>query len=38
MRILQFSRDLDRVFERIGASTAGIKHNGPNDLLIKGCQ
>ncbi|KAI7857190.1 hypothetical protein BDC45DRAFT_459575 [Circinella umbellata] len=34
----KFSRDLDRVFERIGASTAGIKHNVPNSLLIKGCQ
>ncbi|KAI9245845.1 hypothetical protein BDA99DRAFT_527610 [Phascolomyces articulosus] len=34
----KFSRDLDRVFERIGASTAGIKHNNPNGILIKGCQ
>ncbi|KAI9492683.1 hypothetical protein BDB00DRAFT_420634 [Zychaea mexicana] len=34
----KFARDLDRVFERIGASTAGIKHNGANSLLIKGCQ
>ncbi|KAI9322616.1 GMC oxidoreductase-domain-containing protein [Dichotomocladium elegans] len=34
----KFSRDLDRVFERIGASTAGIKHNGSNAVLVKGCQ
>ncbi|KAI8149186.1 hypothetical protein BJV82DRAFT_590952 [Fennellomyces sp. T-0311] len=34
----KFARDLDRVFERIGARTDGIKHNGPNALLIKGCQ
>ncbi|KAI8149011.1 hypothetical protein BJV82DRAFT_590367 [Fennellomyces sp. T-0311] len=34
----QFSRDLDRVYERIGASTAGIQHSRPNQILIEGCQ
>lgn len=29
---------MDRVFERIGASTAGVKHNATNGLLVKGCQ
>ncbi|KAG2219589.1 hypothetical protein INT45_004840 [Circinella minor] len=34
----QFSKDLDRVYERIGASTLGIKHNKPNQILMDGCQ
>ncbi|KAI9030948.1 hypothetical protein CLU79DRAFT_732153 [Phycomyces nitens] len=32
----KFSRDLDRVFERIGATTQGIKHNAPNQILLDG--
>ncbi|KAG1474651.1 hypothetical protein G6F56_000232 [Rhizopus delemar] len=34
----KFTEDLDKVFERIGASTEGIKHNGPNQVLIDGCK
>ncbi|KAI8388548.1 uncharacterized protein BYT42DRAFT_611581 [Radiomyces spectabilis] len=34
----KFAKDLDRVFERIGASTDGIKHNGPNQILVDGCK
>ncbi|KAI8890264.1 long-chain fatty alcohol dehydrogenase [Backusella circina FSU 941] len=34
----KFSKDLDKVFERIGASTAGIKHNNSNQILIDGCK
>ncbi|OBZ84131.1 Long-chain-alcohol oxidase FAO2 [Choanephora cucurbitarum] len=34
----KFTEDLDRVFERIGASTEGIKHNGPNQILVDGCK
>ncbi|KAI9268715.1 hypothetical protein BY458DRAFT_436911 [Sporodiniella umbellata] len=33
-----FSKDLDRVFERIGASTEGINHNGSNQILVDGCK
>ncbi|KAF7723651.1 hypothetical protein EC973_001793 [Apophysomyces ossiformis] len=33
----QFARDLDRVYERIGASTAGIQHNKSNQVLVNGC-
>ncbi|KAI8068187.1 uncharacterized protein B0P05DRAFT_552208 [Gilbertella persicaria] len=34
----KFTEDLDRVFDRIGASTAGIQHNGPNQILVDGCK
>ncbi|KAI8139415.1 hypothetical protein BJV82DRAFT_582068 [Fennellomyces sp. T-0311] len=34
----KFAEDLDRVYERIGASTEGIKHNGPNQVMINGCR
>ncbi|KAI9273076.1 hypothetical protein BDA99DRAFT_499962 [Phascolomyces articulosus] len=34
----KFSNDLDRVYDRIGASTEGIKHNGPNKVMINGCR
>ncbi|RCH84787.1 hypothetical protein CU098_002770, partial [Rhizopus stolonifer] len=34
----KFSKDLDRVFERIGATTEGIKHNGSNQVLVDGCK
>ncbi|CAO3620484.1 unnamed protein product [Cunninghamella echinulata] len=34
----KFSKDLDRVFERIGASTEGIEHNGGNQILKEGAQ
>ncbi|KAI7888795.1 uncharacterized protein EV154DRAFT_516488 [Mucor mucedo] len=34
----KFSQDLDRVFERIGASTEGIVHNNSNQVLIDGCK
>ncbi|KAI7854046.1 hypothetical protein BDC45DRAFT_441373 [Circinella umbellata] len=33
-----FSDDLDRVYDRIGASTEGIKHNRPNQVMINGCR
>ncbi|KAI9491775.1 hypothetical protein BDB00DRAFT_977784 [Zychaea mexicana] len=33
----QFVKDLDRVYERIGATASGIKHNKPNQLFIEGC-
>ncbi|OAD80817.1 GMC oxidoreductase, partial [Phycomyces blakesleeanus NRRL 1555(-)] len=32
----KFSNDLDRVFERIGATAKGINHNGPNQILLDG--
>jgi choline dehydrogenase-like flavoprotein len=34
----KFAKDLDRVFERIGASTEGIVHNKSNQVLIDGCK
>ncbi|KAG1472676.1 hypothetical protein G6F56_001399 [Rhizopus delemar] len=34
----KFSRDLDTVYHRIGASTSGIKHNGPNRVIVEGCK
>ncbi|KAI9496132.1 hypothetical protein BDB00DRAFT_758945 [Zychaea mexicana] len=34
----KFADDLDRVYERIGASTEGIKHNGPNQVMLNGCR
>ncbi|CAO3669383.1 unnamed protein product [Rhizopus stolonifer] len=34
----KFSRDLDMVYHRIGASTSGIKHNGPNRVIVEGCR
>ncbi|KAG0170462.1 hypothetical protein DFQ28_002085 [Apophysomyces sp. BC1034] len=34
----EFSRDLERVYERLGASTAGIQHNKSNQVLIDGCK
>ncbi|KAI8332389.1 hypothetical protein BC941DRAFT_381414 [Chlamydoabsidia padenii] len=34
----KFSDDLERVFQRIGASTAGVKHNGSNQILVNGCK
>ncbi|KAG1149821.1 hypothetical protein G6F37_001879 [Rhizopus arrhizus] len=34
----KFTEDLDKVFERIGATTSGIKHNGPNQVLVDGCK
>ncbi|KAI9478620.1 MAG: hypothetical protein EXX96DRAFT_253826 [Benjaminiella poitrasii] len=34
----KFAQDLDRVFERIGASTEGIVHNKSNQVLIDGCK
>ncbi|CAO3644663.1 unnamed protein product [Mucor hiemalis] len=34
----KFAKDLDRVFERIGASTEGITHNKSNQVLIDGCK
>ncbi|KAI8975154.1 hypothetical protein BDF20DRAFT_589080 [Mycotypha africana] len=33
-----FAKDLDRVFEVIGASTENIVHNGSNQVLIDGCR
>ncbi|KAI8328330.1 GMC oxidoreductase-domain-containing protein [Chlamydoabsidia padenii] len=34
----KFADDLDRVCERIGAETSGIRHNIPNQILINGCK
>ncbi|KAI9012615.1 GMC oxidoreductase-domain-containing protein, partial [Phycomyces nitens] len=34
----KFSDDLDKVYERIGATTDGIKHNNPNQILVDGCK
>ncbi|KAG1043008.1 hypothetical protein G6F43_011766 [Rhizopus delemar] len=34
----KFSKDLDKVFDRIGATTEGIKHNGSNQVLVDGCK
>ncbi|KAL7315627.1 hypothetical protein PS15m_004820 [Mucor circinelloides] len=34
----KFANDLDRVFERIGATTDGIVHNKSNQVLIDGCK
>ncbi|KAI8139043.1 hypothetical protein BJV82DRAFT_628029 [Fennellomyces sp. T-0311] len=34
----QFAVDLDRVYERIGATTKNIKHNKANQLMKDGCQ
>ncbi|KAI8146689.1 hypothetical protein BJV82DRAFT_599460 [Fennellomyces sp. T-0311] len=34
----EFESDLNRVYDRIGATTSGIKHNRPNQLLLEGCQ
>ncbi|KAG0174948.1 hypothetical protein DFQ30_001848 [Apophysomyces sp. BC1015] len=34
----KFSQDIDKVLERIGASTSGIKHNKINQILIDGCK
>ncbi|KAI8883540.1 long-chain fatty alcohol dehydrogenase [Backusella circina FSU 941] len=34
----KFSEDLDKVFDRIGASTSGIQHNGSNQVLVDGCK
>ncbi|KAI8139044.1 GMC oxidoreductase-domain-containing protein [Fennellomyces sp. T-0311] len=33
----QFAADLDRVYQRIGATSSGIKHNKPNQFVIDGC-
>ncbi|KAF7731947.1 hypothetical protein EC973_007778 [Apophysomyces ossiformis] len=33
----KFSNDIEKVIQRIGASTAGIKHNRMNQILIDGC-
>ncbi|KAI8070938.1 hypothetical protein BC940DRAFT_253231 [Gongronella butleri] len=32
----KFSNDLERVYQRIGASTAGVVHNGSNQILLDG--
>ncbi|CAO3592279.1 unnamed protein product [Absidia cylindrospora] len=34
----KFANDLERVFQRIGASTDGVKHNGSNQNLVDGCK
>ncbi|KAL0073257.1 hypothetical protein F4703DRAFT_1782084 [Phycomyces blakesleeanus] len=34
----KFSDDLDKVYKRIGATTEGIKHSIPNQILIDGCK
>ncbi|KAI9310726.1 hypothetical protein BX666DRAFT_2144740 [Dichotomocladium elegans] len=34
----EFVHDLDTVFERIGASTKGVNHNIPNQMVIEGCR
>ncbi|KAI7900781.1 uncharacterized protein BX663DRAFT_516491 [Cokeromyces recurvatus] len=34
----KFAKDLDYVFERIGATTEGIVHNKTNQALIDGCK
>jgi hypothetical protein len=34
----KFANNLDKVCERIGASTENIIHNGPNSKLIDGCK
>ncbi|KAI8097303.1 uncharacterized protein BX664DRAFT_326073 [Halteromyces radiatus] len=34
----KFTSDLERVFERIGASTTGVKHNNSNQHLVDGCK
>ncbi|ORE12056.1 long-chain fatty alcohol dehydrogenase [Rhizopus microsporus var. microsporus] len=34
----KFTKDVDRVFERIGATTEGVRHNGSNQVLIDGCR
>ncbi|KAI8390932.1 uncharacterized protein BYT42DRAFT_526121 [Radiomyces spectabilis] len=33
-----FADDLEEVCHRIGATTAGIEHNVPNQILAKGCR
>ncbi|KAI8139045.1 GMC oxidoreductase-domain-containing protein [Fennellomyces sp. T-0311] len=33
----QFTTDLNHVYNRIGASTSGIKHNKSNQYLLEGC-
>ncbi|KAI8882773.1 long-chain fatty alcohol dehydrogenase [Backusella circina FSU 941] len=35
---IKFANHLNKVCERIGASTENIIHNGPNSKLIDGCQ
>ncbi|ORZ08629.1 hypothetical protein BCR42DRAFT_455391 [Absidia repens] len=34
----KFSNDLERVFQRIGASVNGVEHNGSNQLFVNGCK
>ncbi|RCH78735.1 hypothetical protein CU098_002347, partial [Rhizopus stolonifer] len=34
----KFSKDLDTVYERIGATTDKIRHNGSNKMFMKGCK
>ncbi|KAI8985871.1 hypothetical protein BDB01DRAFT_896260 [Pilobolus umbonatus] len=34
----KFAKDLDLVYERIGATTDGIEHNGSNQVLVDGCR
>ncbi|KAI7863689.1 hypothetical protein BDF14DRAFT_1841216 [Spinellus fusiger] len=34
----KFAEDLEKVCQRIGASTEGIRHNVPNQIMIDGCK
>ncbi|CAO3669387.1 unnamed protein product [Rhizopus stolonifer] len=34
----KFSKDLDTVYKRIGATTEKIRHNGSNKMFMKGCE